>query len=908
MILGAKDWIGNFAMDTLNRIFINILDNMVYMLIGFAYKVYLMIASIDLFNNYNTGTENVHEIYTELTSRIYSVLAIIVMFVLAYQIIIFIIDPDKGMKQSKQLIVNLVKAIIMVVLAPLVFHYMAQIQYHVLISDNVIWRLVLGEGGSQSSNVTEGGNTMASMVFMSLYHPVGTQYSDFYDNDGTLKSYDDACAFYKGGNMSKDTLAKVIRGGTGGAGVGAAIGAAGFLGFGALPGAVAGGIAGAGTALITSLLEEDTTACQFYYRQLYIGDGKVNGSDFNIKPNEINTVTDYSDRNVGSSNKTLVLASVPALADEVYQEGNMEYYYFSSVAGALILYLLVAYVLDIAYRAFKLAFLQMVAPVPILLGVIPKNEKIYSQWKDSFIKTYLDIFVRVFVMAFVILMIKLLPSFVGAMYTVLSAGGDTEASGILKAVTMVAMIIGLLRFGKELPEMIKDVAKNGPGLLSGIDLNPNNSFKKTKEGIEFGKDVIGRPTGAIAGGLLGAWSARNSIGGKKASRFDRTLASLRGLQTGGKMGFQNGLRKGSMTAAMIRSNDIASNDLNERTKRVEAFKQGKFGVMIDELTQGRVNAFTSALKGNTIGLDSSFLYKAGQAYQENAAGVKKFYSKAGDGAKAKLNPQYEHAMNTAVIDENKFGYTDTKDSSVCYIGTTLEEVRNDALSKSEIRDENNQITGYKFNGKEYSTYDEINAAINSSITAESMKNIVRTEFRGQLYENTYDGLQNQLFDVKSELIKQAEVKEFKGSLDIDNIKKIADSASVTDAHYYDSIGPELQKKISDKSSKAFEQVLSDEFKQMLIDANGGKTIDPSDARSVMSVIKGDKFINKYSSLDGDALDKIKGDLAYYLHEVNEGEAKVGNEIDKKKSGANGARINEATGLIENSLTGKRKEQ
>ena len=69
---------------------------------------------------------------------------------------------------------------------------------------------------------------------------------------------------------------------------GAAIGAAGFLGFGALPGAVAGGIAGAGTALITSLLEEDTTACQFYYRQLYIGDGKVNGSDFNIKPNEIN--------------------------------------------------------------------------------------------------------------------------------------------------------------------------------------------------------------------------------------------------------------------------------------------------------------------------------------------------------------------------------------------------------------------------------------------------------------------------------------------------------------------------------------------------------------------------------------------------------------------------------------------
>ncbi len=866
MILGAKDWIGNFAMDTLNRIFINILDNMVYMLIGFAYKVYLMIASIDLFNNYNTGTENVHEIYTELTSRIYSVLAIVVMFVLAYQIIIFIIDPDKGMKQSKQLIVNLVKAIIMVVLAPLVFHYMAQIQYHVLISDNVIWRLVLGEGGSQSSDVTGGGNTMASMVFMSLYHPVGTQYSDFYDNDGTLKSYNEACAFYKGGNMSKDTLAKVIRGGTGGAGVGAAIGAAGFLGFGALPGAVAGGIAGAGTALITSLLEEDTTACQFYYRQLYIGDGKVNGSDFNIKPNEINTVTDYGDRTVGSSNKTLVLASVPALADEVYQEGNMEYYYFSSVAGALILYLLVAYVLDIAYRAFKLAFLQMVAPIPILLGVIPKNEKIYSQWKDSFIKTYLDIFVRVFVMAFVILMIKLLPSFVGAMYTVLSAGGDTEASGILKAVTMVAMIIGLLRFGKELPEMIKDVAKNGPGLLSGIDLNPNNSFKKTKEGIQFGKDLVGKPLGAAAGAMLGARSARKTVGGRNANFFNRQLAALRGIQTGGKIGYQNGLKKGTLTNAMVQSNAIAQNDLQERKDRVKGFRKipGDYstfrsrgdnrikaawktvyeGEFLNNMTQGRMGKFISASRGSTIGAESQIIYAAGQAYQKAANGILDYFAGATKDAKADIQ-----------------NWNRASESTIKY------------------NEDTHQWEG-KWNGIE-------------------------------VFGQHESEIRKQIKSLGDEYLKRKEVETFDGKLELlgtKGMQNIADSLLSVNSQYFDSLGayPGLQQKIQKASLEGAKDANFTAANSFLESLNGGKTIDYEEVDDVMKLLNSQEFEDRLATQSN--ADDIRKGVATYYRSVVKAMDGVQGGIQNVKGGLEGTEVSYNFNTSVNNLGKKPGEQ
>ena len=75
MILGvARDWLFNAMFDSINRIFINIIDSMIYMLIAIAYKVFLLISSFDLFSSYNTGSEDTHAIYTELTDRIYSVL------------------------------------------------------------------------------------------------------------------------------------------------------------------------------------------------------------------------------------------------------------------------------------------------------------------------------------------------------------------------------------------------------------------------------------------------------------------------------------------------------------------------------------------------------------------------------------------------------------------------------------------------------------------------------------------------------------------------------------------------------------------------------------------------------------------------------------------------------------------
>ena len=106
MILSAPtDWIANFFWDSFNRIFIYVIDNILYSLMGFLYKVFLIIGTFDLFGDYTSVTAGTMEIYQAFTKRIYSVIGIVVMFILAYQIILFVIDPDKGLKESKKLVI-----------------------------------------------------------------------------------------------------------------------------------------------------------------------------------------------------------------------------------------------------------------------------------------------------------------------------------------------------------------------------------------------------------------------------------------------------------------------------------------------------------------------------------------------------------------------------------------------------------------------------------------------------------------------------------------------------------------------------------------------------------------------------------------------------------------------------------
>ncbi|MCR5483104.1 MAG: hypothetical protein K6E99_01670 [Bacilli bacterium] len=868
--MAITDWIGNFFWDSFNRIFIYVIDNVLYSLMGFLYKVFLIIGTFDLFGGFTSGTDKTMEIYQAFTKRIYSVIGIVVMFILAYQIILFVIDPDKGLKESKKLVTNIVKSIILTILAPLIFHYLSIIQYHVLVSDNLIWNIVLGEGASSSSDVIESGNTMASMLFISVFHPVGTQYSDFYNSDGTLTSPSTACSKYNDamssigddGYMSQDTLARTFRN----AGLGLII---------------AGPIGAAVGAVYTWITDEanKTSTCDYYYWILYQG-GLEKSSWQEVKPNEVSSITNYADSTAGYSNKASVLAPNSPLIDEVYQENHMEYYYFSPIGAVAVIFFLVAYTLDIATRAFKLAFLQLIAPVPILLGTIPKNEKIYTTWKDRFIKTYIDIFVRVFVMAFIALMIKLLPAFIETLMSVFKStvGGEEAATGMLKAVTFFALVIGLLRASKEIPELFMDLVKNGGGLLSGIDLNPTKSFGKVKEAIDYQKGnaiKASKPFGAIAGAALGAKSAVNKVKtNEEAKWYDKGLAALRGVQVGGKQGFANGLQRGSMTNAMKQSNDAAGKDLQERLSRkkelgqiVEDIKTNRengnglirsitSGVwesdFLNNLSQSRLGDFKGAYNGRTNGLETSFLYQAGKDYQTTSNGIIQAFDKAGKNAKA----------DTAIWDRN--------------------------AKASAKQDTNKRWTG-TWAGEEL--YDHLDANGNK----------IGFDSRQKLY----DAIKNK----SSKYVRDAEVaaldKHF-STLGARGIQDDANSLRNVNSHYLDSLGayPGLKAKIEKASKDIGNSTDFAEANDFLKSLNDGKDVKYDNITQVMKLMSDDKFVNKFNSLNANQQEKINKQISTYIHDVTKAQDDVSTAISNIKGGLAGTEVSFFTNRSTNNLGSK----
>ena len=476
---------------------------------------------------------------------------------------------------------------------------------------------------------------------------------------------------------------------------------------------------------------------------------------------------------------------------------------------------------------------------------------------------------------------------------------------MIRAVTFFALVIGLLRASKEIPDLIKDLAKNAGGLLQGIELDPRKSYKKSKEALD-------KPVGALAGGLMGGISARNAIKKEGGSKLDRKLATLRGIQMGGKAGMQTGISKGMLTNAMSKANDIAINDKNERDKRMNQFRNGQLKTMVDELSQGRIKSFTSALKGGTLGLDDRYLYEAGEKYQENATGAKQFFSSAGDVTKNKVTPQVDHAMNSTMGITNSAGeqiktFTDsnfgTFKGSVSEITKSLYQ---QAIGTKTVNSKGE--TEYSFGDKKYNNEFELRKAVTDAVNKNS-ENVLQTEFRGKMYEGTYSELEKQLNNEKDNFVRNAEINAFKKSLDIQGseiIRSFADSASALDSHYFDSIGPGLQNEISSVSEKTLNEKCSADFKNMLKEANNGRAINISDSRSIMDLISSDKFIADYSGLDDARKDAINKDLAAYFHQITKAEEKVAKEIAKNKASANGAKVNRYTGVTENVLSSSKK--
>ena len=87
------------------------LNSVVYQLIEWLYEIFEAIANVNLFSK---------EAFNDITSRLYVVIGIAMLFIFAYNIILMIINPDdkKSIGNTSKIVKETVIAFVLVILLP----------------------------------------------------------------------------------------------------------------------------------------------------------------------------------------------------------------------------------------------------------------------------------------------------------------------------------------------------------------------------------------------------------------------------------------------------------------------------------------------------------------------------------------------------------------------------------------------------------------------------------------------------------------------------------------------------------------------------------------------------------------------------------------------------------------------
>lgn len=183
----------------------------------------------------------------------------------------------------------------------------------------------------------------------------------------------------------------------------------------------------------------------------------------------------------------------------------------SPLVGLCAVYILVMYCFKVGVRMVQLMFLEIISPMAIVSYLAPKKDTMFNKWKNIYISTYIDVFIRIAIINFAFFLVTTIFSTTGG--TGLEFNGTDYSKNDF---FIVVMVLSVLTFAKKAPELVGE-------------LLPKSASK-----LGFGasmKDIVGLTalTGLAVGGVGGA------IGGAIGSRSP--IGLIKGLINGGRKGF-----------------------------------------------------------------------------------------------------------------------------------------------------------------------------------------------------------------------------------------------------------------------------------------------------------------------------------------------------------------------------------
>lgn len=148
--------------ETFWKIIISLVGS-IFKLVNSAYRIFLALAEADIFKNAE---------FDIITKNMYEILSIVMLFALAYGILVKIVDPENSKSgiDGKKILQKLVMAIVLLALIPSIFSFMFGLQEAILES-NVLNSIFTGSSNVGAQNIQNAGNVMAVNSFKPFFTP-----------------------------------------------------------------------------------------------------------------------------------------------------------------------------------------------------------------------------------------------------------------------------------------------------------------------------------------------------------------------------------------------------------------------------------------------------------------------------------------------------------------------------------------------------------------------------------------------------------------------------------------------------------------------------------------------------------------------------------------------------------------
>ena len=598
-------------LEDLLRTILFFLDSVVYGLIPTIYKLFIYLSEINLYSNVENNP------IQQLVSHIYVLLGIFMLFKVSFSLLQYLVDPNAFRDSSKgmgKLVTNVLVALVLLVSVPSIFEAASTLQT-AIVQSNAIGQLILGTNASGSTTVDADGNVTDVDVTKAEEMATDLQFMLY-------------GAFYR---VNTEVIKEC--GGTSGV--------LGSIDMTTVPDCL--------DALNERLASYDEASANYVTLYSFFKHIPEEGYDTNCDNSGV-----CDDRNFGHFGALLHWRE-----DGVYVIDYTPV--ISFLAGGYVIFLLISFSVDVAIRAIKLCFLQMVAPIAIVSYVDPKESISKSKlhnWIMECVSTYFSLFLRLATIFLVMLIIEMLSS------SLLSDGTNYISAQIEDAGydiwIYLFLVIGAFMFAKQIPKIIENIfGIKGSGELN---LNPfkNAGFSALAGGtVGLGIGIAGAATGSGVGrivtGTLGGFA--NGLGGKKVSEIANMqadtnrrlgMAKSSGSDFFGRMGarFSSALGIPGALGRTVKN----KNELEYEKRKIElGLMDSRRQISLNKATSSSLNALRDrAVKKIQEGRGSQGAYY--QQLLRDAAGAET----SGDGARAEKIRQ----------EAQKYLYSDGADSYI----------------------------------------------------------------------------------------------------------------------------------------------------------------------------------------------------------------------------------------------------